>query len=87
MILCVIIKKGTGANMEVIERKLKTGAWLDFKNNTWLIGTERAPSEWRDDLKPYLGTDGSVLVIQVQQRWAGLKGMVADWLHRNADKF
>jgi hypothetical protein len=89
VIYCVILFPGIGAKRDVISSKLKgaSGGWINFKTNTWFISTNRHTTEWRDEIKPYLGIGGSLVIIRVRREWSGIKGPATEWLKRHADKF
>ena len=89
MIYCVILIPGIGARREVVASKFEkaNGGWIKLRDNTWLISTNRKASAWRDEVRPYIGIGGTLMIIRAQREWAGLKGPIADWLHRHSDDF
>lgn len=58
-----------------------SGYW-DCLDSTWLVVTDKTPSEIRDNLKPYLKDDDRLLVMRYGEgaAWLGFKDDCQTWL-------
>jgi len=61
-----------------------SGYW-DCLDSTWLVITEKAPAEIRDELKRYLKEEDRLLVMRYGEgaAWQGFKDDCETWLEDN----
>ncbi len=62
-----------------------SGGYWDCLDQTWLVMTDKTPSEIRDALKPHLKEDDRLLVMRYggEAAWCGFKDDCQTWLEDN----
>ncbi len=68
---------------ELVGKTMSLGAWWHHLETIWIVKSGHAPSQIRDQLKPYVGSDDQLLVIDITGDAAeavGLNGAGTAWL-------
>jgi hypothetical protein len=71
---------------DLIERIQSLGDWWHHLESAWIVRCAHSPREIRDQLKPYIGTDDQLLVIEMSgdtAEWAGVNDAGSQWLKDN----
>jgi hypothetical protein len=74
-----------GAYDELTTAIQSLGAWWHHLETVWIVRTARRPDEIHDRLKPYIGADDQLLVIDVSGDtavWTGVSDAGSAWLHK-----
>jgi hypothetical protein len=59
------------------------GAWWHHLETVWIVRSDRAPDEIREQLQRYIGSDDQLLVLDVtgsRAGWAGVNDTGSEWL-------
>jgi len=76
-----------GEGYDNLSEKIRSlGDWWHHLESTWIVRCAHTPSEVRDQLKSYIGTDDQLLVIEISgdtAEWAGVNGAGSQWLKDN----
>jgi len=62
------------------------GAWWHHLETVWIVRSGHTPNEIRDHLKPFIGTDDQLLVVDIsgdRAGWAGVSDAGSKWLDEN----
>ena len=68
---------------ELVEKIMSLGAWWHHLETIWIVKSVHAPGQIRDQLKPYMGSDDQLLVIDITGDVAeavGLNSAGTKWL-------
>ena len=92
MLLYLSYQFGESATPErhvAIRDALRQGGALDAYRltqstlqSTWLIHTDRSPSEWGEHLRVHFGHDACVVITRIHddELWARLENKVLEWM-------
>ncbi|MCB2190317.1 MAG: SinR family protein [Deltaproteobacteria bacterium] len=59
--------------------------WWHYLDSTWLVVTDKSPSDIRDELKQYIDNNDHLMVVALSGAWAtqNLSKECNDWLHQH----
>jgi hypothetical protein len=84
LIACDIHSKQESIYDELAEAVQLLGAWWHHLETVWIVRSDKTPSEIRDALAKYLGTDDQLLVADItgiRAEWAGINDAGSIWLN------
>ena len=84
MFLITFDFKGSADKYSKVFETLKSfGTWWHYMENTWLVMSEKAPSEMNDLMRPHYDKDINVLIIEVGKNRSGwLPQKAWDWIKK-----
>jgi hypothetical protein len=71
---------------DLIKAIQSLGTWWHHLETIWIVKSAHTPNEIRDRLKPHIGFEDQLLVIDVSRNtagWAGFNDMGSKWLDEN----
>jgi hypothetical protein len=74
---------------DLVQAIQSLGAWWHHLETVWIIRSEKTPEEIRDILKPYVGVDDQLLVLDVsgdRAGWVGISDAGSNWLRQNIER-
>ena len=84
------IHPSTGDAYERITDAIRSlGEWWHHLETTWLVKTDHTPTQIRDFLKKYVGSDDQLLIVEVSldaAAWFGVNDIGSRWLEASLEK-
>jgi hypothetical protein len=81
------IHPAEGASYQELADAIQSlGAWWHHLETAWIVRSNRAPEEIRNKLKPYIGADDQLLVVDIsgdKAAWVGVNETGDSWLREN----
>jgi hypothetical protein len=78
------IHRPSGAAFDDLVTAIKSlGAWWHHLETIWIVRSTHSPAKIRDELKPFIGADDQLLIIDVSDDkagWAGISDTGSAWL-------
>jgi hypothetical protein len=62
------------------------GIWWHHLETIWIVKTSQTPADIRDQLKPHVGADDQLLVVDISgdtAEWFGVNDAGSIWLEKN----